>query len=83
MVEPADRTFGRIDVLLNNAGIRSHVNFGECTRETFDPVVAVNLAAPFFASQALSSSGSRRKVNVAVVSPRVRDCRAMLLRTQS
>src|SRR5215210_4077873 len=53
MVEHADRTFGRVDVLVNNAGIRSHVSFGDYTRETFDRVIAVNLAAPFFASQAV------------------------------
>lgn len=53
MITHADRAFGRIDVLVNNAGIRSHTSFGEYTREAFDRIVAVNLAAPFFASQAV------------------------------
>lgn len=53
MVAQAEAAFGRIDVLVNNAGIRSHVDFGDHTREWFDRVVAVNLAAPFFASQAV------------------------------
>src|SRR5215218_8949480 len=53
MVAQAEKAFGRIDILVNNAGIRSHVAFGEHTREWFDRVVAVNLAAPFFASQAV------------------------------
>ncbi|HEX2827510.1 MAG TPA: SDR family oxidoreductase [Burkholderiales bacterium] len=53
MVEHAEKTFGRVDVLVNNAGIRDHIRFGEFTREIFDRIVAVNLAAPFFASQAV------------------------------
>ena len=53
MIETAVSRFGRIDVLVNNAGIRAPVNFGEYTREMFDKVVAVNVAAPFFASQAV------------------------------
>lgn len=53
MIEQAASQFGRIDVLMNNAGIRAAVDFGEYTREQFDRVVAVNLAAPFFACQAV------------------------------
>ena len=53
MIAHADSVFGRVDVLVNNAGIRASVNFGDFTREQFDRVVAVNLAAPFFASQAV------------------------------
>jgi NAD(P)-dependent dehydrogenase (short-subunit alcohol dehydrogenase family) len=53
MVAQAEAAFGRIDILVNNAGIRSHVDFGDHTREWFDRVVGVNLAAPFFASQAV------------------------------
>ena len=53
MIAQAADLFGRIDVLVNNAGIRASVNFGDFTREQFDRVVAVNLAAPFFASQAV------------------------------
>jgi len=53
MIEDADKRFGRIDVLVNNAGIRSPYRFGEFTRDEFEKVLAVNLAAPFFASQAV------------------------------
>ncbi len=53
MIAQADELFGRVDVLVNNAAIRVNVNFGEYTREQFDSVMAVNLAAPFFASQAV------------------------------
>lgn len=53
MIEEAARRFGRIDILVNNAGIRAAHDFGNYTRDVFDKVVAVNLAAPFFASQAV------------------------------
>jgi NAD(P)-dependent dehydrogenase (short-subunit alcohol dehydrogenase family) len=53
MVQAAQRRMGRIDILINNAGIRVRKAFGEFTREEFDRVVAVNLASPFFASQAV------------------------------
>lgn len=53
MVEEAARRFSRIDVLVNNAGIRAPHDFGDYTREQFDRMVSVNLAAPFFASQAV------------------------------
>jgi NAD(P)-dependent dehydrogenase (short-subunit alcohol dehydrogenase family) len=53
MVQMANELFGRVDVLVNNAGIRAPVNFGDYTREQFDRVVSVNLAAAFFASQAV------------------------------
>ncbi len=53
MIDAADRLFGRVDVLVNNAAARAAVPFGAFTREQFDHVVSVNLAAPFFASQAV------------------------------
>ena len=53
MIEEAVRRFSRVDVLVNNAGIRAPFDFGEYTRGIFERVVAVNLAAPFFASQAV------------------------------
>ena len=53
MIAQAESLFGRVDVLVNNAGVRASVNFGEFTREQFDRVVGVNIATPFFASQAV------------------------------
>ena len=69
MVARAQAELQRIDVLVNNAGIRSRKAFGEFTRDDFDRVVAVNLASPFFAGQAvlplMRSQGGGRIVNVA------------------
>ena len=53
MVAAALAAFGRIDVLVNNAGIRCRKPFGAFTRADFASVVEVNLAAAFFASQAV------------------------------
>lgn len=52
MVASAQRRMGRIDILVNNAGIRVRKAFGEFSHEEYDRVMAVNLRAPFFASQA-------------------------------
>jgi NAD(P)-dependent dehydrogenase (short-subunit alcohol dehydrogenase family) len=53
MVAAALAAFGRIDVLVNNAGIRCRKPFGGFTRADFANVLEVNLAAAFFASQAV------------------------------
>jgi NAD(P)-dependent dehydrogenase (short-subunit alcohol dehydrogenase family) len=53
MVATALAALGRIDVLVNNAGIRCRKPFGAFTRADFASVVEVNLAAAFFASQAV------------------------------
>ena len=53
MIAEADRLFGRVDILVNNAVFRTDYDFGDYTRDMFNKAVAVNLAAPFFASQAV------------------------------
>ena len=69
MVEAALSAFGRIDVLVNNAGIRCRKAFGTFSREDFAAVVEVNLAAAFFASQAvlpaMRARGCGRIIHVA------------------
>ncbi len=53
MVATAHERMGRVDILVNNAGIRVRKAFGEFTHEEFNRVVAINLRAPFIASQAV------------------------------
>jgi NAD(P)-dependent dehydrogenase (short-subunit alcohol dehydrogenase family) len=69
LVETARMRLGRIDVLVNNAGIRCRKRFGEFTRDDFERLVAVNLAAAFFASQAvlpaMRAQGGGRIIHVA------------------
>jgi NAD(P)-dependent dehydrogenase (short-subunit alcohol dehydrogenase family) len=69
MVEAALAAFRRIDILVNNAGIRILRPFGAFTGEEFDRAVAVNLRAPFLASQAvlpaMRQAGGGRIIHVA------------------
>jgi NAD(P)-dependent dehydrogenase (short-subunit alcohol dehydrogenase family) len=69
MVDAAEQRFGRIDRLVNNAGIRINQKFGEFSVAEFDQTVAVNLRAPFLASQAvlpaMRRQGGGRIVHIA------------------
>lgn len=53
MIAACHQRMKRIDILVNNAGLRARKAFGEFSHEEFDRLVAVNLRAPFFASQAV------------------------------
>jgi NAD(P)-dependent dehydrogenase (short-subunit alcohol dehydrogenase family) len=44
--------FGRLDVVVNNAGLLRSADFGEMTIELFDRVVAVNLRATYLVARA-------------------------------
>jgi NAD(P)-dependent dehydrogenase (short-subunit alcohol dehydrogenase family) len=61
--------FGRVDVLVTNAGIRCRKPFGTFTRADFTGLMEVNLAAAFFASQAvlpaMRAQGGGRIIHVA------------------
>mgnify|MGYP001031156567 CR=1 FL=1 len=69
MIATALDEFGRIDVLVNNAGIRDNKAFGEFSRAEFDRIVAVNVSAAFFASQAvvpaMRAQGGGRIIHIA------------------
>jgi NAD(P)-dependent dehydrogenase (short-subunit alcohol dehydrogenase family) len=48
----AIETFGRIDIVINNAGVLRSIDFADMTAEVFDFVVGVNLRATFLVTQA-------------------------------
>ena len=52
IVECAVDTFGRLDGVVNNAGILRDVLFHKMTPEDFDLVIDVNLRGPFYVSRA-------------------------------
>lgn len=52
LIGAAMRTFGGIDILINNAGIQIREAFLDATVDSWTAMCAVNLRAPFFLSQA-------------------------------
>jgi 3-oxoacyl-[acyl-carrier protein] reductase len=69
MIETVVKEFGRIDILINNAGLRLSNTISEMTTDEWRRVLAVNLDGPFFLSRAVApgmiSSGWGRIINVA------------------
>jgi glucose 1-dehydrogenase len=53
LVADAVAGLGKVDLLVNNAGVEKRAPFEEVTEEDYDRVLDVNLKAVFFASQAL------------------------------
>ncbi len=52
MIQTAIDTYGRLDVLVNNAGIETRQSLLDSTEADYDKVMAVNMKSAFFASQA-------------------------------
>ncbi|MBM6592460.1 3-hydroxybutyrate dehydrogenase [Microvirga pudoricolor] len=52
MVEEAVKTFGSVDVLVNNAGIQFVSPIEDFPREKWDQIIAINLSSAFFAMHA-------------------------------
>ena len=71
IVDTAVAELGRLDIVMNNAGIASNALAEEFKREAWDRTLAVNLTAPFLICQAaiphLRASGAGRIINVASV----------------
>ncbi|BAZ11781.1 short-chain dehydrogenase/reductase SDR [Calothrix sp. NIES-4071] len=53
MVDEGIQNFGKLDILLNNAGLEKNASFWDVTEEDYDNVLNVNLKGVFFATQAL------------------------------
>ena len=61
MISQAISRFGRIDVLVNNAGIEKESPFLEKPESEWDRVIGVNLKGPFLCSQAAAREMAKRK----------------------
>ncbi len=70
--ETAIASAGRIDVLVNNAGVSNRLPFLECTEADFDRVMTLNLKATYFLTQtvakSMASHKSGRIINISSVS---------------
>ena len=54
MVEKAVEAFGRIDILMNNAGVNKQLNFFEVTERDWDWIHSINAKGLFFCMQAVA-----------------------------
>lgn len=72
LVGRAVKEFGRLDVMVNNAGVEYKMPFLETPLETWEKVIAVNLTGPWLgcqeaAKQMVSQAGPGRIINVSSV----------------
>jgi NAD(P)-dependent dehydrogenase (short-subunit alcohol dehydrogenase family) len=69
MITATVEQFGRLDVLVNNAGVYKAARFVDLTREDFDRVFQVNVYGAFYAMQAgikqMLAQGGGKIVNIA------------------
>jgi 3-oxoacyl-[acyl-carrier protein] reductase len=52
IVQDVTRTFGRLDILINNAGINRDAMAAKMTEEQWDAILSVNLKGTFLCAQA-------------------------------
>ena len=67
MVDETLARFGRIDLLVNNAGISSEVYFLDATEADFDKMISIDWKGLYFASQLVARSMIERKLHGVIV----------------
>ena len=51
LVDAAVKRFGRLDIMVNNAGIETRTSMLDTTEDQYDKVLAINLKSAFFGTQ--------------------------------
>ena len=72
LVETAVSTFGRLDIMVNNAGVETRTSILDTTEEQYEKVLEVNLKSAFFgtqlaAKQMIAQGGGGRIINMTSV----------------
>jgi NAD(P)-dependent dehydrogenase (short-subunit alcohol dehydrogenase family) len=67
VIAAADRAFGRVDVLVNAAGITDRGTLFDTSPELFDRMFAINTRAPFFLMQDAAKIMRRERIEGAIV----------------
>lgn len=67
IIRTADETFGRIDVLINSAGITDRDTIWDSTPELFDRMIAINTRAPWFLMQGAAKVMVREEIKGTIV----------------
>jgi NAD(P)-dependent dehydrogenase (short-subunit alcohol dehydrogenase family) len=67
VIATADKAFGRVDTLINAAGITDRGTVFDTSPELFERMMAVNLRAPFFLMQDAAKIMRREKIEGTVV----------------
>jgi glucose 1-dehydrogenase len=72
LVEAAVKAFGRLDVMVNNAGVETRTSVLDTTEEQYEFVLNVNLKSAFFgtqvaAKQMIAQGGGGRIINISSV----------------
>lgn len=72
LVDQAVTAFGRVDIMVNNAGIETRTDTLSTTEEQYDKVLAINLKSAFFgtqvaAKQMIAQGGGGRIINISSV----------------
>ncbi len=72
LVDAAVKAFGRLDVMVNNAGIESRTSILDTTEQQYERVLAINLKSAFFgtqiaAKQMMAQGGGGRIINITSV----------------
>ncbi|MGA2793838.1 MAG: SDR family oxidoreductase, partial [Roseiarcus sp.] len=67
VIAEADRRFGKVDALVNAAGVTDRGNIFDTTEQRFDEIFNVNVRAPFFLIQETAKIMRREKIAGSIV----------------
>ncbi|MBV9250489.1 MAG: glucose 1-dehydrogenase [Acetobacteraceae bacterium] len=72
LIDTAVKQFGRVDIMVNNAGVETRTSVLDTTEDQYDKVLSINLKSAFFgtqiaAKQMIKQGGGGRIINITSV----------------